>query len=227
MMRSTLGCLGRLSWRYFWGPRGLSTLGWLGEEYLGIPANCPTKWSMRRTLTLKEDWGRNINTHMWGSIHMQVRELHIDAVMLWPTFWPRPVTKDWLCQQFRCATMLIVPQHSYKVCLHVHKHCCVHPHICSRWVLCIETRCTPHTVQAPLSDPTLWLMMRRVSTIQGSIPAHPVTTQYLVNLTMSAFPPVNHLWFRTPPTCKYMAIENMTLWTKMWGNGVRWPWGWF
>ena len=125
MMRSTLGCLGRLSWRYFWGPRGLSTLGWLGEEYLGIPANCPTKWSMRRTLTLKEDWGRNINTHMWGSIHMQVRELHIDAVMLWPTFWPRPVTKDWLCQQFRCATMLIVPQHSYKVCLHVHKHCVV------------------------------------------------------------------------------------------------------
>ena len=84
---------------------------------------------------------------MQGCIHMQARELHIDAVMLWPTFWPRPVTKDWLCQQFRGATMLIVPQHSYKVCLHVHKHCCVHPHICSRWVLCIDTRCTPHTVQ--------------------------------------------------------------------------------
>ena len=137
----------------------------------------------------------------------QVRELHIDAVMLWPTFWPRPVTKDWLCQQFRCATMPCLNIHIRCVCTNTNIVVCTPIYAADE---CCALKLVLHTVQAPLSDPTLWLMMRRVSTIQGSIPAHPVTIQYLVNLTMSAFPPVNHLSFGTPPTCKYMAMENMT-----------------
>ena len=95
---------------------GASGTVYLGVAWWGVPWNTSelSVWMIdEENLDSKEDWGRNINTHMWGSIHMQVRELHIDAVMLWPTFWPRPVTKDWLCQQFRGATMLIVPQHSY------------------------------------------------------------------------------------------------------------------
>ena len=110
-------------WRGQWWWAGpLGTLEYLGR-YLGVtlvpwgglikawlPTYCPSGW-------LGVPW-------LWKNIKVENMEEYLSAhtcrlvnyiLMLCsrPKLWPHPGTKDWLCQQFRCATMLIVPQQSY------------------------------------------------------------------------------------------------------------------